>query len=723
MPLDQYSPCPCGSGKKLKFCKCVEQPQDYEKLIRLIEGGQELAAMDRINQMLAKAPNAAWLLALKGELALGMEEVETFKETANRFLKLKPDNPLALIMKSVASTLAGEPVENAAQYLLGGLAESRETLPSMTPFAIDLLIRSLDRTDKLALVGYWGDVQQMLLGNQQPQGESVLQDESLNLIAKVPSRLIEDPPGSAWKERLAEVISLFRIFCFSQAETKLRAILRDFPEQPGPLSYLLRAQLAQLNQSGACATARKLADHRELSAVDRAYFLALAFELESDLKSLTADSILRYCEVDSIERIVEALAPLASVQEAVGDVGDNVRQAYASVVGDEVPARHVYTVFDKDLPRSSVEELRQALITPESSESRLISSAVATVVLYGKQTDKPARALFVATRFPSYQTVNEQILNLLQLGADVGTVQPGLKSDLVEFVRRPKIVVEHRAMPSIEEFGAGFIDDFLNLPLEIFGNATPLQVAGEERYRADLLGLLSYIEGVQSLILPQQTLADLYQQLGLERPAPQVDLKSSKLFIANILDLDRIDLNALSDEHLQGVMLRSLNLAASRVVYHAAQLVLSRETLADNSSLHILARSALRLMCVNFDHKLEHTRALLDLLTEVKAPVGKIVLELVSMLAAVGRDAEAQETMRAAFASNPDDPYLLSFMQHVLQSQRASGLGAAPGLGGEELAHRMSQHAGRSEASSSLLLPGQQSAAPGGESKLWLPGS
>jgi hypothetical protein len=130
------------------------------------------------------------------------------------------------------------------------------------------------------------------------------------------------------------------------------------------------------------------------------------------------------------------------------------------------------------------------------------------------------------------------------------------------------------------------------------------------------------------------------------------------------------------------------------------------------------------MMSVNFEHKLEHTRALLDLLSAANAPVGKIVLELVSMLAAAGRDAEAQETMRSAFVKNPDDPYLLSFMQHVLQSQRAGGgLGPAPGLGGEELAQRMSQHAGRSETSSSLLLPGQPSAAPGGESKLWLPGS
>ena len=73
MTTDNYAPCPCGSGKKMKFCKCVDQPQEYEKIVRFIEGGQDLAAMDRVNQLLAKTPSAAWLLAIKSELALSFE--------------------------------------------------------------------------------------------------------------------------------------------------------------------------------------------------------------------------------------------------------------------------------------------------------------------------------------------------------------------------------------------------------------------------------------------------------------------------------------------------------------------------------------------------------------------------------------------------------------------------------------------------------------------------
>ncbi len=721
MPLDQYSPCPCGSGKKLKFCKCVEQPQDYEKLVRLIEGGQELAAMDRINQMLAKTPNAAWLLALKGELALGMQELEAFKETANRFLKLKPDNPLALIMMSIASSLQSEPVENAANHLLGGLAESRESLPSMTLLAIDLLIRSLAGAGKLSLAGYWGDVQQLLAGNQQNAGESVLQDETLNLIAKVPARLVEDPPGSAWKERLAEVTSLSRVFCFSQAETKLRAILRDFPDQPGPLSHLLRAQMAQLNQSGAHTTAGKLAEHLEVPADDRAYFAALAFELESDRQALRPEAVERYCEIDSIERVVEAMAKLDYVQEIDDDAGVQVKQYYAATVGDEVPAKRVYTIFDRapQLPQKP----GAASVGAVDSENREIASAVATVVLFGKQTDKPARGLFLATRFAPNQARIDEVLELLALGAEVEVVSDLADLSYVGFIQRPKLVVGRREPPSIAEAGKQMMEDFLNLPLKIFEGATPLEAAGEERFRGKLRGLLCHLEGEQSLVLPANTIGEIYQRLGLQRPAARVNTVSGNLSVTNILDLDRVDLDGLSDDHLQGVMMRAMNLAASRVVYHAAGKVLARESLTNNAQSQIFARSALRMMAVTFEEKIEHSRELIKWLSSVNAPIGKVVIELVSLLAAVGRDKEAQQTMMEAINAHPEDPHLMSFMQQIMQSQqRGAGLGSGAAVS-DELAGRMLNHSSREEASSGLVLPGQESAAPQGESKLWLPGT
>ncbi len=725
MPLDQYSPCPCGSGKKMKFCKCVEQPQDYEKLIRLIEGGQELAAMDRINQMLAKTPNAAWLLAIKGELALGMQELDSFKETANRFLKLKPDNPLALIMKSLASSLDEEPVENAAHYLLDGLAESRESLPSMTLLAIEVLLQSLAKTDKLSLAGYWGEVQQMLQGDQPSNDPSVLQDHALNLITKVPTRLIDDPSGAAWKERLAEVISLSRIFSFSQAETKLRSILRDFPDQPGPLSQLLRAQMAQLNQSGAHTTAVKLAEHLELTPTDRAYFSALAFELESEHQSLQTDVIWRYAAIDSIERVMEALTSLEHVEAIEGQVAAEIQHYYAVMVNDDVPARRVYTIFDASVkPAAAIDAAENATENAaEDAAASTIATAVATVVLFAKQTDKPARALLLGTRFPPYQNVVDQTLELLQLGDEIEiSIERGRRT-YVEFLGRPKMALPQRETPTIDQAGTSLIDEFLELPLKIFDGATPREAAQQERFRGKLAGLLCHLEGEQGLIIPADCISRLYQQLGLERPEVTVEITAGNIRITNIIDLDRLDLSQLSDAHLQGVLVRSMNLGASRVFYHCSMAVRARTSLADNPQMQIAALSGLKMLSHNLAEKIDYSRELVDRLQAVKAPVGKIVVELVQLLVAAGRPKEAEQAMMSATVANPEDPYLMSFMQYAMQQSGRGGMPAGPrGADTDELAHRLQQQA-HSEPSGGLVLPGQAGPAATGESKLWLPGS
>ncbi|MEO8269539.1 MAG: hypothetical protein ABI557_07465 [Aureliella sp.] len=722
MPLDQYSPCPCGSGKKMKFCKCVEQPQDYEKLIRLIEGGQELAAMDRINQMLAKTPNAAWLLAIKGELALGMQELDSFKETANRFLKLKPDNPLALIMKSLASSLDEEPVENAAHYLLDGLAESRESLPAMALLAIDVLLQSLAKSDKLSLAGYWGEVQQMLQGDQRSEEPSVLQDQALNLITKVPTRLIDDPPGAAWKERLAEVVSLSRIFSFSQAETKLRSILRDFPDQPGPLSQLLRAQMAQLNQSGAHTTACKLAEHLELTPNDRAYFSALSYELASEQPSLQTEVIWRYAEIDSLDRVTESFAPLEHVEPIEGQIAAEIQNYYAMLVKDDVPARRVYTIFDG--PVKSAAPADAAANTADDVTPRTIATAVATVVLFAKQTDKPARALLLGTQFPPHQLLVDQTLELLQLGNEIElSIEQGRRT-YVEFISRPKMVLPQRETPTIDEAGKLLIDEFLQLPLKIFDGATPREAAEQERFRGQLAGLLCHLEGEQGLIVPIDCIANLYQQLGVERPANTVEITAGNIRITNIIDLDRLDLSQLSDAHLQGVLVRAMNLGASRVFYHCSMEVRNRASLADNPQMQIAALSGLKMLTNRLSEKIDYCSELVDRLQAVKAPVGKVVVELVQLLVAAGRTQEAEKAMMDATIANPEDPYLMSFMQYAMQQSGRGGMPAGPrGADADELAHRLQQQSMHSEPSGGLVLPGQENSAATGESKLWLPGS
>jgi tetratricopeptide (TPR) repeat protein len=62
--VDPYSPCPCGSGQKFKWC-CHKVESYADRANRLFENGQTEAALEVLDEGLRKEPNNAWLLTRK----------------------------------------------------------------------------------------------------------------------------------------------------------------------------------------------------------------------------------------------------------------------------------------------------------------------------------------------------------------------------------------------------------------------------------------------------------------------------------------------------------------------------------------------------------------------------------------------------------------------------------------------------------------------------------
>ena len=64
MAVDPYSPCPCGSGQKFKWC-CHKVEAFADRAQRLYEGGQAELAVAALDEGLRKEPGNAWLLTRK----------------------------------------------------------------------------------------------------------------------------------------------------------------------------------------------------------------------------------------------------------------------------------------------------------------------------------------------------------------------------------------------------------------------------------------------------------------------------------------------------------------------------------------------------------------------------------------------------------------------------------------------------------------------------------
>jgi hypothetical protein len=701
--IDQYQPCVCGSGKKLKFCKCGanENVAELERILRLIEGEQALASLDRINQLLTKNPSAAWLLAIKCELTLAMQEVQPFLETSGRFLRLKPDNPLALIYCSIAAAIQEEPIENQARMLLEGLAESGENAHFPTAQAILMLTDRIQASGNQELLGIWGEMDDSIK-QKQPQN-SALADPRLNLLCKGVCRQVPVPSNAAWTERIDEVEALSSHFRFEQAEKKLQAILRDYPNQPGPLSHLLRCQVAQLNRSGAIATAKKLAEHPDLHIDERAYYRALQWEYEQ--KPLQADQVKRYGEIESDEPVIQALTGMA---ESKIDQSDESRQFMAMLVGDSVPAKEVFQVF-----------------SGEQTEHGLLHTFVGIVAVYGRQTDKPPRALVIASQLPKYQPLVGKILENTKLINELEQSNDNSQS-YTEFLERNKYF-DDPAKPwlTFEQTSQLIVEDFLNFPQRVLDGKTPLEAAQEERLRDNLRALLLHLSASTSLLISAEDLQTVYSRLGIDPPAKAVVQPDGQGFILQCLaDILKFDCRQLADRQLVALLNTVSHRGLLRQQYEVAKEILQRNS--SESAQNFVANSILLSVDPDMNAKLGYAERLELSKAAEKQPVGRYVLARVNLLGQIGRGKEGQELMAASMMKYPRDPELLSFMGYL---NNAVGRHRQPeeqendaGLAEKIIRQGAMRQAARTE-SAGLILPGQSDTAAASSSKLWLPGT
>ena len=129
MALDPYSLCPCGSGKKLKFC-CTDIVNDMLKALQLHEGGQSRAALKILQKLHAQEPGRAWPATSLAGILLFLEEPAQAREALVALLQDTPDHPLGRVLDATAA-LELEGFEGARATIHRAFTKSVKTLPEM----------------------------------------------------------------------------------------------------------------------------------------------------------------------------------------------------------------------------------------------------------------------------------------------------------------------------------------------------------------------------------------------------------------------------------------------------------------------------------------------------------------------------------------------------------------------------------------------------------------
>ena len=95
MAIDPYAACPGGTGKKIKFC-CPDLVGELEKLQKLLDAEQRVAALELIQSLETKYPDRACLLSVKAMLHAQLGDQAKADATLSSFMDKYPDNPVAL---------------------------------------------------------------------------------------------------------------------------------------------------------------------------------------------------------------------------------------------------------------------------------------------------------------------------------------------------------------------------------------------------------------------------------------------------------------------------------------------------------------------------------------------------------------------------------------------------------------------------------------------------
>jgi len=102
-----YDPCPCGSGKKFKFC-CQSFYGDIARADAQFEQGQHEAALRIIDEVIAAHPTSTEALGKKAQFLANLGEAEKADEVLEKAFEINPNYPNGLLMRAQLRLNEGE---------------------------------------------------------------------------------------------------------------------------------------------------------------------------------------------------------------------------------------------------------------------------------------------------------------------------------------------------------------------------------------------------------------------------------------------------------------------------------------------------------------------------------------------------------------------------------------------------------------------------------------
>jgi hypothetical protein len=553
MPIDPYSPCPGGLGKKVKFC-CHDLVHELDKIDQMRAAEQRAACLEYVEKLDAKHPGRACLVTAKADLLRELGRGDEAGQAVKSLLGQQAANPVALAEAAILAC-DDDDVAAAGALLQQAFAVRPDPLP---PKVVEALVRVGERllvngeilaarshfALYLALVRQDENVMELFL--------RIDSTPSLSLLLKEDRPFLPAPADVAWQAEFETAMASVSRAAWGDAASRLTALAAGEASASPAVWHNLAVLRGWLGHNEAASKAWHRYASFDLAADDKIEAEALAQLL--DPASDQVDLVMLTQPIHDIDRLTEILASDRRFRA--------VQVPLASDDPENPPPRAIYLLTDRPIPAADV--------TPEASA---LPKRLAQVMIFGRQTNREARLELIAERGTPLDEaraiIGEFSFGLLGPATEEVIEQTPLNQALLrsESPAAPGLSYEEQMRLALEQLEDVLLRRWPEMKVDALDGKTPRQMAaspdGAYKVSAAILNLELSAHG-QSV---EFDFNRLRRELGLSEPAT-IELGDRPLEEVPLVQLARLNMASLTDEQLSHLV----RMAVSRGAMQALRL-------------------------------------------------------------------------------------------------------------------------------------------------------
>ncbi len=592
MPMDPYTICPCGSGKKLKFC-CLSISGEMEKVEKLIDNHQPRMALQILEKLVKTNELNPWVVTRQAASLMSDDRAADAKNTLLMFLRQRSDHPSANALYAMA-TLQSD-----------GLPEARKAIRRAFRFSIaaePIIVAGLAQY----LAEYHWQLEQFMaarqhmvmalqLGNEN-QRQEVLQllmefdgDASVPFCFRGGQAIPDYTPPEAAAEKVNKAQRLASVGCWGDAAALLTEVAEQVDPNSTNLWRLIGLYRAWDGEEATAAIALHKAAELDAENFESAVETeALAQELERNCPENCTKLRTTVYDTDSVSRLLGKLdeSPLLIKipnQPQQEDEDQNISGVFAVLDRQSADYR-------PGLKLSDLSRIVGRITVLDSNPEQALPPRVLATALEGKKLAHTSSTLEAVAGELVHRSPKDP-----PEGTVVGVERPDDEPMTFDYYMPKSIPAGERRRLRKEFTEQCWGDGWRNHPLRALGGKSPSEVASNPNFRLKLAAAIDCLEAVADDMNSLAPIDALRQEFGIPAFAPLTITNDDRLQSFTLSQLRRVDLSHLSDERFRVVVQRGTMARMGRLVQRSLKTWVSQRDAAfkdDNERLMILASLA-----------------------------------------------------------------------------------------------------------------------------------